>query len=261
MAKQHEQSAGLWLKLAADKDRAVVVFLGEPFPRDVCFVDGKYVLFDDKLKAQGERPSMRVAFNVALYDTKEVKVLEQGLMFFKDLVRIRNKYGLDKWAFEIQRHGAANDPKTTYSILPEHALSPDDLAQFQALERHDLAAVYAAEAPRDELDSYDRKAAGDARRTAKAREASGSNARTSSASSAVGVATGAVIDDRVVQILVTHLKALPREAVDRFLKTFGVTRIKDVPAAQAAKALALLDALVLEYDPPSAPAVSADPFE
>ena len=45
-------------------------------------------------------------------------------MFFKDLVRVREKYGLEKWAFEIQRHGAAKDPKTTYSILPSTSSRP-----------------------------------------------------------------------------------------------------------------------------------------
>ena len=30
MAKKHDQGGSLWLKLAADGDKAVVVFLGEP---------------------------------------------------------------------------------------------------------------------------------------------------------------------------------------------------------------------------------------
>src|SRR5690242_14788014 len=102
IAKRHDAGGGQWLKLAADGDKAVVVFLGEPFPREVCFVDGKYTPWEDKLRAQGLKPSLRVAINVALWDTKEVKVLEQGIVFFKDLLRIRDKYGLEKWAFEVQ---------------------------------------------------------------------------------------------------------------------------------------------------------------
>ena len=139
MAKKHDQGGSLWLKLAGDGDKAVVVFLGEPHPREVAFVDGKYVEVDEKMKAAGTKASLRVALNVALYDSKEVKVLEQGVMFFKDLVRVREKYGLEKWAFEIQRHGAAKDPKTTYSILPEHQLSVEQQKAFQALPQHDLA--------------------------------------------------------------------------------------------------------------------------
>ena len=33
--------------------------------------------------------------------------------------RSATNYGLDKWLFEIERHGEAGDPKTTYSILPD----------------------------------------------------------------------------------------------------------------------------------------------
>ena len=146
MAKKHDQGGSLWLKLAGDGDKAVVVFLGEPHPREVAFVDGKYVEVDEKMKAAGTKASLRVALNVALYDSKEVKVLEQGVMFFKDLVRVREKYGLEKWAFEIQRHGAAKDPKTTYSILPEHQLSAEQQKAFQALPQHDLAKLYSGEA-------------------------------------------------------------------------------------------------------------------
>ena len=140
MAKKYDQSGSgsVWLELQNDDDKAVVVFLGEPHPREVCFVD-------DKARQAGLKPSLRVALNVALYDSKEVKVLEQGVMFFKDLVRVRDKYGLDKWAFEVQRHGAAKDPKTTYSILPEHQLTPEQQRAYQALAQHDLRRLYAGE--------------------------------------------------------------------------------------------------------------------
>lgn len=139
MAKKHDQGTGIWLRLQNDEDKAVVVFLGEPHPREVAFVDGKYVEVDEKMKAEGVRASLRIALNVALFDTQEVKVLEQGVVFFKDLVRVREKYGLDKWAFEIKRYGAAKDPKTTYSILPEHQLTPEQQHTFQSLAQHDLA--------------------------------------------------------------------------------------------------------------------------
>lgn len=73
-------------------------------------------------------------------------MLEQGMMFFKDLRRVRNNYGLDKWAFEVQRHGEAKDPKTTYSILPEQRLTPEQWRAYQALEQHDLQRLVGAPA-------------------------------------------------------------------------------------------------------------------
>ena len=230
MAKKHDQGSSTWLKLGNDGDKAVVVFLGEPFPREVCFVDGKYMPFDDKLKAQGLKPSLRVALNVALYDTKEVKVLEQGVTFFKDLVRVREKYGIEKWAFEIQRHGAAKDPKTTYSILPEHQLTPEQLKEFQGLKLNDLDKLYSGGDESSSLGSYDRKDEG-------------------------------VIDAGTAQAIATQLKTMPREAADRFCKKFGVARIKDLPTAQVEKARAFVEVLASEFAAP-APADSheTDPF-
>lgn len=187
--------------------------------------------FDDKLKAQGLKPSLRVALNVALYDTKEVKVLEQGVTFFKDLVRVREKYGLEKWAFEIQRHGAAKDPKTTYSILPEHQLTPEQLKEFQGLKLQDLEKLYSGEGTSgDALGSYDRKDDG-------------------------------IIDAGTAQAIAAQLKTMPREAVDRFCKKFGVARIKDLPAAQVEKARAFLEVLASEFAAPAAATNNeTDPF-
>ena len=235
MAKKHDQGGSLWLKLAGDGDKAVVVFLGEPHPREVAFVDGKYVDVDEKMKAAGVKASLRVALNVALYDSKEVKVLEQGVMFFKDLVRVREKYGLEKWAFEIQRHGAAKDPKTTYSILPEHQLSAEQQRAFQALPQHDLAKLYAGESDDkgSSLDSFDKKA--DAK-------------------------SDGPISPNVAQGIVTALKALPREATDRFLQKFGVQRIKELPTSQVEKARAFVEQLQTESAAPAADETEVDPF-
>ncbi|CAM4541392.1 hypothetical protein [Myxococcus xanthus] len=232
MAKQHEQQGGAWLKLANDGDTAVVVFLGEPHPREVVFVDNKFVPFDEKLKAQGHRPSLRVALNVAVYDTREVKVVEQAVTFFNTLMELRAKYGLERWAFEVKRRGAAKDPKTTYSILPDRQLSPDEVSAFQSLRLHDLPKLYAAE---------------------EAAAASGTPpAATSSAKAAEPV------DVKLAQAMATALKALPREAVDRFLQKFSVQRIRDLPASKGELARAFVDSLVAEYSAESV--ADVDPF-
>ncbi|RJS14242.1 hypothetical protein DRW03_35310 [Corallococcus sp. H22C18031201] len=231
MAKQHEQQGGAWLKLANDGDTAVVVFLGEPCPREVCFVDNKYVLFDEQMKAQGHKPSLRVALNVAVYGTKEVKVLEQAVTFFNTLLELRAKYGLEKWAFEVKRRGAPKDPKTTYSILPDRQLTAEELAAFQALRLHDLPKLYAAEAA----------------------SASGTASGTSS-----NAKVGELVDVKLAQGIATALKGLPREAVDRFLQKFSVQRIRDLPASKGEVARAFVDSLVAEYS--AEPAADVDPF-
>lgn len=233
LAKKHDQGGSTWVKLPSDGDKTIVVFLGEPYPREVCFLDGKYVRFDEKLKAQGQKASLRVALNVALYDTKEVKVLEQGVVFFKDLVQVRGKYGLDKWAFEVQRHGAAKDPKTSYSILPEHQLTPEQQKEFQALPLHDLAKLYEegdGAGGDGKLGSYDAKKGGE------------------------------TVDAKTAQSIAVILKALPKEAVERFCKKFGVARIKELPASQVEKAIAYLDVLEAELKKAGGSDPGEDPF-
>ncbi|MCY1033235.1 hypothetical protein OV207_17400 [Corallococcus sp. BB11-1] len=232
MAKQHEQQGGAWLKLANDGDTAVVVFLGEPYPREVVFLDNKFVPFDEKLKAQGHKPSLRVALNVAVYGTREVKVMEQASTFFTNLLQVRAKYGLETWAFEVKRHGAAKDPKTTYSLLPEKQLSPAEVTDFQALRLHDLPKLYAAEA---------------------AAAASGTSPAATSSPK-----VGEPVDVKLAQAMATALKALPREAVDRFLQKFGVQRIRDIPASKGELARAFVDSLVAEYSAESV--ADVDPF-
>lgn len=230
MAKRHDQGSSTWLKLADDGDKAVVVFLGEPYPREVVFLDGKYEPFTEEHKPKGHKPSLRVAFNVALFETKEVKVLEQGVVFFKQLLQVRAKRSLADWAFEIERHGAARDKNTTYSILPEHKLTPEQQAEFQALPLQDLEKLYSGdESGGRELGSYDRKSDG-------------------------------VLDPKTAQAIVQSLKALPREAVDRFLQKFGISRIKDLPAAHVDKARAFVETLGAELNGKDAATPEVDPF-
>ncbi|HHH31716.1 MAG TPA: hypothetical protein ENK57_25665 [Polyangiaceae bacterium] len=229
MAKQHDQGSSTWLKLADDGDKEVVVFLGEPFPREVVFLDGRYTPFTEELRAKGHKASLRVALNVALYDSKEVKILEQGVVFFKQLVQLRSKRSLTEWAFEIERHGAARDKNTTYTILPEHKLTAEQQAEFQALPLHDLEQLYSEGDEGGGLGSYDRKSDG-------------------------------VVDPKTAQAIVHALKALPREAVERFCEKFGVTRIKDLPAAQVDKAQVFVEALEAEINGKDNSSDEIDPF-
>lgn len=224
MAKRHENSGGLWLKLANDKDQAVVVFLGEPHGREVCFIDNRTVPFDEKLRAAGHKPSFRVSLNVANLETKEVKVLELGVSFFKDLVRVRDKYGLGSWAFEVTRAGAAKDPRTQYTLLPDKQLTPEQQREFAALPLHDLTALH--------------------------------NPRTPAETTAVSTV---LIDTARAAAMSATPKSLPREAVDRFCQKFSVQRVRELPAALADRATTFIDALVVELSP-AAP-TSVDPFD
>ncbi len=213
LAKQHDQQGGSWIRLQNDGDSAVVVFLGEPYPRQVCFVDGKYHVATDELKAAGHKASLRVALNVLLLETKEVKVLEQGVVFFKDLVRVRDKYGLSEWAFEVTRNGAPKDPKTSYSILPERQLTAEERQLVKGLKVHELAVLYGEAEVEDEPE---------------------------------------FVDEEVARQMVGQLKLLPRQAAERFCQKFGVERVRDLKRTHVEAAWELIVALQKELNPSAA---------
>lgn len=237
LADRHSEGAGPWLRLANDGDKAVGVFLGDPFPREVHFVE-RYVTCAGASCphcGDGKRPSLRVAIN--FHTGKELRVFEMGTVTFKDLLKVRDKYGLDKWSFEIERHGESGDPKTTYSILPEERLSEKQLAEIKKLELHDLQKLY------EEQDQDEEKAGKDAKPAGKAK----------------GDAGGKAVDAKTASSLVVVLKSLPREATDRFLAKFGISRVRDLPASRVQEAVKLIDALEAEAKG-KAPAEAVDPF-
>ena len=139
-----KNDAAKYLRLKDDGDKAVVVFLGEPFAREVWFDGDKYVTISSKFNMKDVDFSLRVSLNVALYDTMQVAVWEMSSRTFRDVLKLRDKFGLDRWAFEIQRHGAAKDQKTTYSILPEHELDVEQRREFGGLRLYDLGRMYEA---------------------------------------------------------------------------------------------------------------------
>ena len=111
-------------------------------------------------------------------------------------------------------------------------LSAEQQKAFHALPQHDLEKLYAPESEGGSsapLGSYDQKSDG-------------------------------TVDPKVAQGIATQLKALPREAVDRFLQKFGVQRIKDLPAAQVEKARAFVEQLQTELAAPAATETEVDPF-
>jgi hypothetical protein len=148
------------------------------------------------------------------------------------VLKVRDKYGLDKWLFEIERHGEAGDPKTTYSILPEEKLDDELRGQIADAELHDLAALSSGDANADK--------GGD-----------------KPASKPTG---GGPIDPRDASQLVGRLKQLPRSDVDAFLAEFGVKRVRDLKASDVAKAKQALDRLEAAIRAADDEDDSIDPF-
>jgi hypothetical protein len=237
LADKHSTSGGLFVKLANDGDKVVGAFLGDPLAREVHWTGERYEECPGAEKgcghcAEAKRPSLRAAMNFYVPAEKAVKVIEGGTTWFKDLFKCRDKYGLDRWSFEIERHGAAGDPKTTYTILPDERLTEEQRSELAALQLHDIRKVVSgggAEGGGD-FASYD-KTSGDAS-----------------------------IDARVASELVTRLKALPRDAVDTFLKKFGVKRVRDLKASDEKAARALVDGLEGKGKTEPSGTAEIDPF-
>ena len=231
MADKHANSGGIFVRLANNGDKIVGAFCGEPYAREVIWTGERYEQFDENNSAhQGKRPSLRVMLNFYVPAEGAMKVIEGGTVWFKDVLKVRDKYGLDKWLFEIERHGDAGDPKTTYSILPEEKLDDEMRARIAAAEAHDLKSIGAGN---DE----------DA--------GSKGSTTTKKSSNAAGP-----IDPRVAGDLVAKLKALPRSDVDAFLAEFGVQRVRDLEAKHETSARAFIDQLLAKQSQPE----EVDPF-
>lgn len=230
MADKHANSGGIFVRLANNGDKIVGAFCGEPYAREVIWTGERYEQFDENNSAhQGKRPSLRVMLNFYVPAEGVMKVIEGGTVWFKDVLKVRDKYGLDKWLFEIERHGDAGDPKTTYSILPEEKLDDEMRARIAAAEPHDLKSIGTG----NDDDG-----------------AKGSTA-TKKSSNAAGP-----IDPRVAGDLVAKLKALPRSDVDAFLAEFGVQRVRDLEAKNETAARAFIDQLLAKQSQPE----EVDPF-
>ena len=220
MADQHANSGGIFIRLANNGDKVVGAFRGEPFPREVVWNGERYEAFDPDLHT-GKRPSLRVMLNFFVPAEGEMKVIEGGTVWFKDVLKVRDKYGLDKWLFEIERHGESGDPKTTYSILPEEKIDAEMRARIDAAEPHELESIGSGDEGDDDPP----------------------------------------IDAETTAELVARLKALPRSDVNTFLEQFKVQRVRDLRTSDVEAARQLLGGLEVRARKQAAPAqAEVDPF-
>ena len=228
LTKKHAEQGGIFVRLANHGDKVVGAFCGEPYAREVHWTGERYEECTGEgcpHCGTGKKPSLRVMLNFYVPAESAMKIYEGGTRWFKDLLKIRGKYGLDSWLFEIERHGEAGSTKTTYSILPEVKVDGELRAKIDAAELNDLAGL-----------------AGGDEGTTQGADPGG----------------GASIAPESVAPLVGRLKALPRSDVDTFLGRFGISRVRDLAASDEQAAFALLAQLEAKHAP--APAAEIDPF-
>ena len=232
IAEQHAASGSLFVRLVNDGDKVEGVFLGEPHVREVHWDGDGYVECTGKELCDacegGKRPSLRASINMFVLTDKAVKIFEGSLSWFKDLVRCREKYGLDKWAYEIQRRGAAGSTKTHYALLPHEQLTEAQHEKLLTLELHDLVRVTAGQGADEDTSP---RGGGTAKEDPNKKIA---------------------LD--VAEELMASLKRLPAATVQKFLKTFSIARIRDLSARSEEAAFAFI------HSHAPAAAAEVDPF-
>jgi hypothetical protein len=223
MADKHATSGGMFVRLANDGDSIIGAFCGEPYPREVVWTGDRYETYDPDLH-HDKKPSLRVTLNFYVPAEHDMKVIEGGTVWFKDILKLRDKYGIEQWLFEIQRHGEAGNPKTKYTILPEEKLDAEQLDEIDGLGLHDLESL--VEGAANGTGGEDRP-----------------------------------IDADTAAQLVARLKALPRAHVNTFLEQFKVQRVRDLRKSDMEAAQQLLGGLEArarrQTQPPQA---EVDPF-
>ena len=206
--------SGLFVRLANHGDKIIGAFVGEPHAREVHWGGERYEECTGdgcSFCGEGKKPNLRVAMNFFVPEENDMKIIEGGVTWFKDLLKVRDKYGLHKWFFEIERHGQAGDSKTRYSILPDQQIDKEGQAQIDGANLHDLPQVLSG-GSNDRFDSYDKGDDG-------------------------------VIDSKTAGELMPRLKALPRTALDGWLSELGIEKVRDLKTSDLKKAGALLDRL------------------
>lgn len=229
-------TGGIFLRLEQDHDKAIVVFLGEPYGREVIWTGERYLDADsDDGKAYLDnhpkaRATTRFSMNCLVLESgngdrvvkdERVAIFENGVTWFNDLVAIRNKYGPGIWTFEVERHGKPRDTKTTYSMLPH-----EKIADVAGLADKVKAATL--------LDLANPSGGGDA----------------------TGSTSGnGVISESDKSALVADLKTLGREDLAAFLSEFGIKQVKELPSGKLSDAKAWIGA-----KKGGEPAPEQDPF-
>jgi hypothetical protein len=136
--KRNDDTMDFLVHLANDRDRVVGAFCGEPLVKHVHWVDGRSetcVGAGCGWCKQGRRRSFRAEMNFYVPAKREMKIIQGGERWFRDVLKLREKYGLDRWLYEVERHGGFGDSKTYYSILPERPIDPQRITKEKKDER------------------------------------------------------------------------------------------------------------------------------
>jgi hypothetical protein len=206
LAEKHAAAGGIFVRMQNDGDKVVGVFCGEPFAKEVYWDGQKYI--DTPPEGSALKPSLRVSLNFYVPADGAMKIIEGGTAWFKDVLEVKDKYGLEKWSFEVKRRGKKGDPKTKYTILPDAPVDDALRAKIAAAGLHDLGSVGAGS--EQDVDPM--------------------------------AETPKTIDLDTARQLVDRLRPLPREVSQAFLADMKIERIRDLLSADLPRAVRFIEA-------------------
>jgi hypothetical protein len=252
-------AGGTFLRLADHGEKFIGAFVGNPHFHDFVWnpTAERYDEWTAEAEAAGKKKVTRYSMNIYVLKiglgkewksvpaAEAVKIWECNNQVFSDVLKVKEKYGLDKWFFEVERNGKKGNSKTTYSVLPETKLDDEQMKIIAGLKLHDLAKAGGDDDDSTDMASHD-----------KAKANGITAAATPAAPAAAAPATSPapeVLDPEAATKLIGRLKALPREKIEEFLVKFSLKQVRalkrtDLPAAEAWIALA------------EGPAAAVDPF-
>ena len=238
--KEMEKSSDeRFLRFEEDRDKAQVFFAGTPYSR--------YVYWDGKQTREwsedcGQKKNLRMAQNVIIcriekgkLEILSVKVLEQGRRFFQNVRKRDRKYGIHNWIFEIERSGKKGDLATSYDLQAEYELSDKDKEKLLAMKLFDLAEFY-AELGDGDSDNNQRSQPDNQEES----EEEDDDADT-------------IITDEQSKELISLFKTFedPEATGRKFVKEFGIKKVKELHKSQLKKAMKYLDKLTNAEHPES----------
>ena len=284
------QGGGTFLRLEGDGDKAVVAFCGPPLPRERCFNENtkQYEPWDAAAQAAGRKKQTKYAMCVFVVTLKgkplnEMRVCDMNFATMQAVIGLRDKYGFGKCLFEIIRHGAANDTKTTYNVLPDADITPEQSALFGRPIPGDRNGWHEGTVPLIDLEEVTAKDSGGGdtavtddvkakpKADAKPKEtkpatapapANGTTAHAAPAPAHAPAANGnatpanvALISKEAAAVIIERLKPLDRDkGLTPFLAAFPyIRKVSELHASDEVAAVTLANKL-------AAPAPAEDPF-
>jgi hypothetical protein len=230
LVEKHVNTSGVFVRLVNDGDSVVGVFCGDPYLREVVWNNGRYEDYEPDNSVHNG-PSIHRAFralmNIFVLPDERMLVMEGSRRWFRELLRVREEYDLQGWAFEVTRHGEPGDKKTKYSVVVNRPIDAQLRCRVAKAQLHDLGSASCSDGETKAARALLHQRSSEVAKTVAGR-GRGSLEREFSG---VGRSTYAFIDPATAANVIGRLSKLPVEDVKSILGEFGAERVRELKAS------------------------------